>query len=128
MKGCKVKFRYFLCPLEIEGKWLYYIIRKIRIISERKNLNMSITKTSFGQLPDGRKADLYIMTNVAGNSVEITNYGGIKKEMEALAERVERMQKHINDTMITLKCDQWNLEADAAEFNADPAIYEKAKA
>ena len=38
---------------------------------------MSIIKSSFGQLPDGRKADLYTMTNVAGNSVEITNYGGI---------------------------------------------------
>jgi len=38
---------------------------------------MSIVKKSFGQLPDGRKADLYIMTNCAGNSVEITNYGGI---------------------------------------------------
>ena len=38
---------------------------------------MSITKTSFGQLPDGRKADLYILKNVAGASVEITNYGGI---------------------------------------------------
>jgi len=38
---------------------------------------MSITKSCFGQLPDGRKADLYTLTNVAGNSVEITNYGGI---------------------------------------------------
>ena len=38
---------------------------------------MSIVKTSFGQLPDGRGADLYIMTNASGASVEITNYGGI---------------------------------------------------
>ena len=38
---------------------------------------MSIVKKSFGCLPDGREADLYILTNVAGNSVEITNYGGI---------------------------------------------------
>ena len=38
---------------------------------------MSITKKSFGALADGRKADLYILTNAAGNSVEITNYGGI---------------------------------------------------
>ena len=38
---------------------------------------MSITKTSFGRLPDGREADLYILKNVAGASVEITNYGGI---------------------------------------------------
>ena len=38
---------------------------------------MSITKTSFGSLPDGRKADLYILENSTGASVEITNYGGI---------------------------------------------------
>ena len=38
---------------------------------------MSITRTSFGRLPDGREADLYILKNVAGASVEITNYGGI---------------------------------------------------
>ncbi len=38
---------------------------------------MSIIKTSFGCLPDGRKADLYILKNVAGASVEISNYGGI---------------------------------------------------
>ena len=38
---------------------------------------MSIVKKSFGFLPDGREADLYILTNVAGASVEITNYGGI---------------------------------------------------
>ena len=38
---------------------------------------MSIVKKSFGTLPDGRAADLYIMTNASGASVEITNYGGI---------------------------------------------------
>ncbi len=38
---------------------------------------MSIIKRSFGFLPDGREADLYILKNVAGASVEITNYGGI---------------------------------------------------
>lgn len=38
---------------------------------------MSITRTDFGCLADGRRADLYIMKNVAGASVEITNYGGI---------------------------------------------------
>ena len=38
---------------------------------------MSIIKKSFGCLPDGREADLYVLTNVAGASVEITNYGGI---------------------------------------------------
>ncbi len=38
---------------------------------------MSITTKSFGRLPDGREAQLYTMTNVAGASVEVTNYGGI---------------------------------------------------
>lgn len=38
---------------------------------------MSITKTSFGRLPDGRAADLYILKNTSGASVEISNYGGI---------------------------------------------------
>ena len=38
---------------------------------------MSIVKKSFGTLPDGQAADLYILTNASGASVEITNYGGI---------------------------------------------------
>ena len=38
---------------------------------------MSIIKTSFGKLPDGREADKYTLTNASGASVEITNYGGI---------------------------------------------------
>ena len=38
---------------------------------------MSITKKSFGKLPCGCEADLYILTNASGASVEITNYGGI---------------------------------------------------
>ena len=38
---------------------------------------MSIVKKSFGRLPDGREADLYVLTNKGGASVEITNYGGI---------------------------------------------------
>ena len=38
---------------------------------------MSIIKRSFGKLADGREADLFILTNASGASVEITNYGGI---------------------------------------------------
>ena len=38
---------------------------------------MSITRKDFGSLADGRSAELYILTNAAGNSVEITNFGGI---------------------------------------------------
>jgi aldose 1-epimerase len=42
---------------------------------------MSIQKTSFGRLPCGAEADLYILTNKSGASVEITNYGGIIKSI-----------------------------------------------
>ena len=38
---------------------------------------MSISRTFFGNLPDGRPADLYTITNASGASVSITNYGGI---------------------------------------------------
>ena len=37
---------------------------------------MSIVKTGFGTLADGRRADLYTLTNASGASVSITNYGG----------------------------------------------------
>ena len=40
---------------------------------------MSITKKPFGKLPCGCEADLYIMKNASGASVEITNFGGIIK-------------------------------------------------
>lgn len=38
---------------------------------------MSITKKPFGKTPCGCEADLYILTNANGASVEITNFGGI---------------------------------------------------
>ena len=38
---------------------------------------MAISRTSFGNLPDGRPADLYTITNASGASVSISNYGGI---------------------------------------------------
>ncbi len=38
---------------------------------------MSIRKVPFGALKGGERADLYILTNAHGASVEITNYGGI---------------------------------------------------
>ena len=38
---------------------------------------MSIRKVPFGTLESGEAADLYILTNASGASVEITNFGGI---------------------------------------------------
>ena len=38
---------------------------------------MSIRKVPFGTLQSGEAADLYILTNTSGASVEITNFGGI---------------------------------------------------
>lgn len=38
---------------------------------------MSITKKAFGTAPNGAPADLYVMTNASGASVEISNFGGI---------------------------------------------------
>ena len=38
---------------------------------------MSITKRPFGKAPCGREAELYVLTNASGASVEISNYGGI---------------------------------------------------
>lgn len=37
----------------------------------------SIMKVEFGMLPDGRKADLYIIQNDNGVEMKVTNYGGI---------------------------------------------------
>ncbi len=36
-----------------------------------------IEKAAYGQLPDGRSADLYTLRNSAGMTAQITNYGGI---------------------------------------------------
>lgn len=36
-----------------------------------------IQKSAYGQLPDGRTADLYTLRNEAGMTVGITNYGGL---------------------------------------------------
>ncbi len=38
---------------------------------------ISITKTAFGQLPNGQAADLFTFRNKKGTEVRITNYGGL---------------------------------------------------
>lgn len=41
-----------------------------------ENTAPPVSKTAFGQLPDGRTADLYTLRNAAGMELRITNYGG----------------------------------------------------
>lgn len=40
------------------------------------NATPPVSKTVFGQLPDGRTVDLYTLRNAAGMELRITNYGG----------------------------------------------------
>lgn len=42
-----------------------------------ENQKMGIEKSAYGQLPDGRSADLYTLRNEAGMTAQITTYGGI---------------------------------------------------
>lgn len=44
---------------------------------------MSITKSDFGATKDGRKAELYTLTNAKGMVARITNYGGVVTELQA---------------------------------------------
>lgn len=43
----------------------------------------TISKSIFGNLPDGQQADLYTLTNSEGMTVKITNYGGIITHLTA---------------------------------------------
>jgi len=43
----------------------------------KNQIEMTITKSRFGILPDGKTADLYVLDNGRGMEVKITNYGGI---------------------------------------------------
>lgn len=38
---------------------------------------MNVSRKPFGQLPDGKTADLFTLTNTAGMEVRLTNYGGL---------------------------------------------------
>lgn len=51
--------------------------------NESKTMTSTISKDVFGDLPDGKKADLYTLTNANGMTVKITNYGGIITELTA---------------------------------------------
>ncbi|MEN9415544.1 MAG: hypothetical protein RLZ62_1848, partial [Bacteroidota bacterium] len=43
----------------------------------RPQASVSVVKSPFGTLPDGRTADLYSLRNEKGMTVKITNFGGI---------------------------------------------------
>jgi len=43
---------------------------------------MTIEKAPYGNLPDGRQADLYTLTNAKGVRVKLTNYGAITVSLE----------------------------------------------
>jgi len=55
----------------------FYYLRTININA----LSMNITKSDFGKLSDGRKAESYTLTNDNGMEVEIINYGGIVRRI-----------------------------------------------
>ncbi|MBC2595285.1 galactose mutarotase [Ruficoccus amylovorans] len=43
---------------------------------------MSITREDYGQLPDGRTAELFTLTNAQGMVLRVTNYGGLLLSLE----------------------------------------------
>lgn len=51
--------------------------------SNKEEMISTISKESFGKLPDGQEADLYTLTNAKGMTVNITNYGGIITKLTA---------------------------------------------
>lgn len=51
--------------------------------NENKTMTSTISKEVFGDLPDGKKADLYTLKNANGMTVKISNYGGIITELTA---------------------------------------------
>ncbi|HEV7379485.1 MAG TPA: aldose epimerase family protein [Dyadobacter sp.] len=51
--------------------------------NEKQEMISTISKETFGELPDGQTADLYTLTNKNGMTVNITNYGGIITKLTA---------------------------------------------
>jgi len=50
--------------------------------TEKGEVKMSVEKTPYGKLPDGRQADLFTLTNSAGMKARLTNYGAITISLE----------------------------------------------
>ncbi|KAA6439962.1 galactose mutarotase [Dyadobacter flavalbus] len=51
--------------------------------NQEEKMISTISKETFGELPDGQKAELYTLTNGNGMTVNITNYGGIITKLTA---------------------------------------------
>lgn len=59
-------------------RWLlFFVFNGISIVCATAGRPISITATSFGQLPDGRDVTLYALVNGNGTRVDITDYGAI---------------------------------------------------
>lgn len=68
---------------------------------------MSITKENFGTTPDGKKVDLYTLTNLSGSKTKVINFGGYITFLQLpdrngkLADIVlgyDTLKQYINDT------------------------------
>lgn len=59
--------------------WIALIGFLVMPVTEGNAAGMAkaMEKKEFGRTPDGKQADLYVLTNKNGMEVEITNYGGI---------------------------------------------------
>ena len=55
----------------------------VSAIEQNENMQKTIQKSPFGELPDGTKVDLYTLTNTHGVVCKIITYGGIITEIDA---------------------------------------------
>jgi aldose 1-epimerase len=67
-----IRYSACLAVLLIGGIFLLPACKQSNAVSKKT----SIEKKEFGQIPDGRIADLYTLRNSKGMEVNITNYGG----------------------------------------------------
>jgi aldose 1-epimerase len=51
------------------------------IMAQTKGAKLSVSQSSFGQIPTGPTADLFTLTNAQGMVIKITNFGGIITEI-----------------------------------------------
>ena len=66
-----------LLPINLTAAWLTDCLFMTSHTHSSNDQKPGIEKSTFGQLPDGRTADIYTLRNRAGMTVRITNYGGV---------------------------------------------------